>query len=569
MPITFNNLEEQFKQLKSASIDNRHSNLNDKSTVVDINTTQEKILKQASAMGNTTMNVSRMAPSIWSPVLQLASLLLPKTIEEKNIWRRWYYQHDPVVGTAIDLHTRYPISKFRLRCEGDDSSEISQEYEAIAKDAKLLEFLSWIGQEWYCVGEAFPVGIWDKDNLCWSSFTLMNPDFMDVQVNPFNVEEKFISIVKWSKPLKDIVNKGTSDPRTAPVYLSMLKYQRDIVESITNNAPFAISNNIISHIARRSSYFDLRGSSIIDRLFKVLMYQEKLMEAQLAGASRYSTPIELWSVGSDSEPASQAALDKLEQVIRTTWNSPQKAVIWNHTLKGEMLGGSGSLLTTTPEMEWITKQKSAALMINESIINASGPTYASASVAADYMTAFYMNYRMGLEDWGRDHFFTQIAKAREYYKPIKRQIVGHYRDKTVKRELMLPDFMWDRANLQDDQMKLDKYIQLATEGKLPWEIVYDYMNLDMDTMIKKLKHEQTIFAEITPGGAGGGQPGVLPGLEGALGMGGEAGMPGGEMGGLGDMGAMPPSTGAESVGGMTMPPQSMGLPSTATQGTGV
>jgi hypothetical protein len=550
-------------------MDNRHSNLNDKSTVINVNPSQEKLLKQASGMGSSMMNVTRMAPSIWSPVLQLASLLLPKTIEEKNIWRRWYYQHDPVVGTAIDLHTRYPISKFRLRCEGDDSSEVSEEYEAIAKEAKLLEFMNWIGQEWYCVGEAFPAGIWDKERLCWSSFTLMNPDFMDVQVNPFNIDEKFVSIVKWSKPLKDIVTKGNSDPRTAPVYQSMLRYQSDVVKAITDNAPFMLSNNIVSHIARRSSYFDLRGSSIIDRLFKVLMYQEKLMEAQLAGASRYATPIEKWTIGNDMEPASQTALDKLEQVIRTTWNSPQKAVIWNHTLQGEMIGGTGNLLASTPEMEWITKQKSAALMINESIINASGPTYASASVAADYMTAFYMNYRMGLEDWGRDHFFTQIAKAREYYKPIKRQIVGHYRDKIVKRELMLPDFMWDRANLQDDQQKLQQFIGLAEQGRLPWEIVYDYMNLDMDTMLKKLKNEAKLFAEIAPGGGLGQQSGQLPGLEGALGMGGEL-PPGGDMSGLGggDINAMP-TTGAESIGGMGMPAQSMGQPSTGTQGTGV
>lgn len=527
----------------------------------------KQIKKMAQVGMNANSSVSRMAPSIWAPDLQLSSMVLPQTVIEKNRYRRFYFAHDPIVGTAIDLHTRYPLSQFRLRCDDDVDGEVSEAYQEIAEEIDLLRLLTNIGSEYWVCGEAVPFGNWNEDRRSWDSFVLINPDYIQIQSNPFSDKDVFISIANWNKQLKKIVSNGPNDPSTGKLLRHMLATARDVVECIKTGKPYYLSPSAVSHVARKTSYFDTRGTSIIDRVFKFLMYQDKLQAAQLAMADRHITPVEVWTVGETGNEADETALADLEDIIRNTYNSPLKCVIWNHTLKGEMIGANGAAMPLAPEYDYINQQKMMGLMINDSIMSAQGPTYASASVAADVMASWYMTYRQELEEWARKHVFLPIANAREYYKVSKREVNGWYRDKTRKPKPMLPKIVWDKANLRDDYQKLQTMIQLAREGRAPWSVVYELMNLDFDDVIKRVKEESKIFGQIALGSApfgGGAAPGAsAPGMDGGADMmGGAAPV---EAGGPMMDGTTPiddfnaeGSSGAGSPGGIYWPPESAG-----------
>lgn len=541
-------------------------------------------IKKMAQMGiNSSSSVSRMAPSLWAPDLQISSMILPQTIIEKNRWRRQYYAYDPVVGTAIDIHTRYPLSGFRLRCEGDANGEISDFYDSLSEDLDLPKLLRWIGQEYHLCGECFPFGNWNEEDKTWDSFLLINPDYVQVDTNPFSDKDVFISIGNWNKQLRRIVQNGPSDPRTGRVYQHMMQTAADVVACVRDGRPYYLSPAAVSQVARKISYFDTRGTSIIDRIFKWLMYQDKLQAAQLAMADRHITPVEVWTVGETGNEADEAALASLEEIIRNTYNSPLKCVIWNHTLKGEMIGAGGAAMPLAPEYDYINQQKMIGLMINDAVLTAAGPTYASASVAADVMASWYSNYRQELETWAIKHVFLPVANARGYHEVTKKEIHGHYRDRARKRKPMLPKVVWDKPNLRDDYQKLQTIIQLAREGRAPWQSVYDMLNMDFQDVVKKIRDESKIFGQLAVGanpfGGGGGGPlvedigGMMGGPEGDLGgLDGGADMSALEQGGSPMMGGMGiddfnamPEGGAGSPGGMSWAPESAGMPPGAEQ----
>lgn len=529
----------------------------------------QQIKKLAQGL-NANVSTTRMAPNLWAPDLQISSMVLPQTIIEKNRFRRFYYAHDPLVGTAIDIHTRYPLSGFRLTVEDDTEGSISDAYEEVAEQIDLFKLFHDIGQEWWVVGEAFPFGNWNEHEESWDSFVLINPDYVDVQTNPFSDRDVFISIVRWNKLLKQVVSNGPNHAKTGKIYRHMMETARDVINCIANGQPYHLSPAAVSHLSRKVSYHDTRGTAIIDRIFKWLMYQDKLQAAQLALADRHITPIEVWTVGETGNEADTESLADLENVIRNTWNSPLKCIIWNHTLKGEIIGASGSAMPLGPEYDYINQQKMIGLMINDAIMTAQGPTYASASVAADVMASWYASYRQELERWAIRHVFMPVANARGYYAPNKKEILGQYRDRTVKRKPLLPKIVWDKASLRDDYQKLQTMINLAQQGRVPWQDVYEMLNLNFDDVVKKIEKESKIFGQLALGAnpfAGGvASEGMLGGAGGDMGMGGDImplepggeGMPAGPD--VGDMNAMP-SSGEGSPGGLIWPNESAGMPS--------
>ena len=53
--------------------------------------------------------------NFYSPELSPDFLELPQSVDEQRNYFRFFYDHDPFVGQAIDLHSELPLSKLRLR----------------------------------------------------------------------------------------------------------------------------------------------------------------------------------------------------------------------------------------------------------------------------------------------------------------------------------------------------------------------------------------------------------------------------------------------------------------------
>lgn len=99
------------------------------------------------------------ATNVYSPHLSTDFLELPQTLTEQRSYFRFFYNNDPFVGQAIDLHTELPLSRLRLTLpKGSDpkrNREILKFYEEMVSRTNLLDILIDATREYYVIGEAF------------------------------------------------------------------------------------------------------------------------------------------------------------------------------------------------------------------------------------------------------------------------------------------------------------------------------------------------------------------------------------------------------------------------------
>lgn len=111
------NLEEYFNNLRNTSLNRRTVNSGFmQSALIEKEqlpkSIQRKMKKVASTnffnTGLNTLNVKLANPTFYHPLFQPVNMLLPRDRRERNEWCRHFYRTEPLIATAIDLHTEYP-----------------------------------------------------------------------------------------------------------------------------------------------------------------------------------------------------------------------------------------------------------------------------------------------------------------------------------------------------------------------------------------------------------------------------------------------------------------------------
>jgi len=213
--------------------------------------------------------VVRMTPKPFSPFYEESNLMLPRDRREVNAWARHYYATDPWVGNAIDLHSTYPLSAFGVK---SDDPLVTKFFNQMLDKLNFSSIIYDIGKEYNIIGEVFPYSELDDNTGEWSKIIIQNPDYIEVKSNVLTTsmislmpDDELKRLVTSTNP-DDIALRAQIDPEVlAYVYAG-------------KNIP--LSNRYVSHLARKNSPYDVRGTSILTRVFKDLMYRDKLREAQ-------------------------------------------------------------------------------------------------------------------------------------------------------------------------------------------------------------------------------------------------------------------------------------------------
>ena len=117
---------------------------------------RSKIASYPSPVGSTT---GASYGNFYSPELSTDFLELPQSIDEQRNFFRFFYQADPFVGQAIDLHTELPLSKVRLGMPKAKNQAIARKSldfcERWVKKVGFLHRLIEIVHDYYLIGEVF------------------------------------------------------------------------------------------------------------------------------------------------------------------------------------------------------------------------------------------------------------------------------------------------------------------------------------------------------------------------------------------------------------------------------
>jgi len=228
--------------------------------------------KQGSSSFTGTVNTSAfmgMQPSanilrnparrFYDPEITTTAIYLPKDIKRNNRWCRWFYDHDEMIGAILDVHAELPYSRARMKV---DDPVIQRVIDECIDKTNFFSMLPSIDLEYMKVGEVFIYTHWNEALGMWDSIVLHNPDFVEVRYSPFADREPVLELTP-NEELRSLVHSTKPEEQQLKKRLP-----QDIIKRVLTGRNIILNYNETTHIARRSNPYDLRGTSIIRRLFR-------------------------------------------------------------------------------------------------------------------------------------------------------------------------------------------------------------------------------------------------------------------------------------------------------------
>lgn len=239
--------------------------------------------KQAStSAGSTGSNwrgsggTARQTPEIYSPLWLNSNLNLPRDRATINAWSRAYFATNGIVHNAISLHSTYPISKLSIKCKNE---RVEKFFAEMIEEIDLMNICCQIAQEFWILGEAFVYAELDERSAKWSRLLIQNPDY--IVVNHSVVAGEPIISLRPDENLKRIVTSNRASD-----IVQREKLDKSIIEHVKRGENIPLSNFYVSHLARKISPYETRGTGLIVSSFRQLMLFDKLREC-------YSTDCEI------------------------------------------------------------------------------------------------------------------------------------------------------------------------------------------------------------------------------------------------------------------------------------
>lgn len=440
-------------------------------------------------------DLKTFGPEMRNPLMSSINFYIPVERSILNHWIRYYFRFHPLVGNAIEFHSEIPISRFGLKGIPAQHTYILNFYEEMIEEMDMFMLLHDILKEFFLLGEAFPYLYWDPDFNCFTDSELINPDFVEVRGHPLvgttrgsSYGGKYRFELIPDQTLRDFVaSEDDLDKELKaemnPEFISAVKSGKNVVLDTFN----------MSMISRKQHRYEPRGTSIVLRCLKDLMYEDILREAQMKVAEGHIAPKQIWKLGDKENIPLPQDLEDFRQLVIDAHNDPVFSIVTHYALSYESHGSSGKILPLLPEFEFIYNRILTALFMNKSLAHGEGPNYATASVAMRALMSRYIQIRGVLEDWCFAKVFLPVAVANEFWIQPESNVSGSgpYLNLPSSRKPIVPQIDWRaKANLLDDSTIKQSMLELLRNGKIPVKMICDTFELDYEYVKTWMEKEQ-------------------------------------------------------------------------------
>jgi len=213
-------------------------------------------------------STARQVPEVYSPLWLNSNLNLPRDRATINAWSRSFFALNPIVHNAITLHSTYPIAKLNIKCK---NQKIEKFFAEMVEELDLMTLCCQIAQEYWVLGEAFIYAELDERTAKWSRLLIQNPDYITVKrsviagepIISMRPDENLRRMIFSQKP-SDVQQRQQLDPA--------------IVEHVKRGESIPLNNFYVSHLARKISPYEVRGTGVIVSNFRNLMLLDKFKE---------------------------------------------------------------------------------------------------------------------------------------------------------------------------------------------------------------------------------------------------------------------------------------------------
>lgn len=464
--------------------------------------------------------VQGMGGNFYSPELSTDFLELPQSLHEQWNYYRFFYRSEPFVGQAIDLHTELPLSKIRIARPKAKNIKLAQEAtrfcERWAQRIGLLHRLIAIVHERNLIGEVF---IWcedanpdmprevreevlrelDEDGEAierwvvrddaderaarwlrknykgWTGVRCLPPE--QVRVESFNfTDERIFELIPDSKTKSIIEKSDSGDTNAQRVVTSM---PPDVVAAVRNGANIPLNTDpdagsFVYYMANRKSDYEQRGRSILERCMRVLVYRDKLRQAQTSIASRHMTPIRLVY----AEDMDQADVEALREQVDLALQDPDYSIIANFQVNWEEMGADQRLLDLGTEYDMTDRQLYAGLGVTEGLLSGES-AYSGDRINLEVINTRYMLLREQVQDLAENAFFRPMCARMGFVEE----------DEYGEMQVLVPRLSFTRLALRDNSDTFDALYNLYTKGSLDVDTILELLNLDPIAVKEKVERD--------------------------------------------------------------------------------
>lgn len=485
-------------------------------------TTQMRMAFTGGGLGNGAI-ADASGGNFYSPELSTDFLELPQSLSEKWNTFRFFYDTNPFVGQAIDLHTELPLSKIRINIPKAENRELALEAtrfcEKWAREVKLLHRLIAVVHEYFLIGEVFifaedvnpeipeellfriersveddedgnpilyeekvpledmgPAQKWLKRNYKgWTSLRCLPPD--SVQIESFNyTDKKMMELVPDGKTKKVIMQAASGDARAQRIVDDM---PPDVVAAVRAGENIALgmdpdAGSFCYYMANKKSDYAPRGKSILERCLRTLTQFDKLRQANASIASRHMTPHRIvWA-----ENMSIEQVDQLRDQVDQSLMDPDFSIVSNYQINWEEMGSDQRLLDLTSEMEMTNRELAAGLGVTESLLTGES-SYSGDKISLEVINTRYMLLRELLQDFVEEYLF----------KPMCRRMGFMEIDQDGFEVVLYPKLSFTRLALRDNADTFDALFNLYSKGSVDVDVILELLNIDPVATKEKLHRD--------------------------------------------------------------------------------
>jgi len=451
-----------------------------------------KITKQADGGMS---DIHFMGPEFYHPELEPTSLVAPRDPFIINQWCRHFYREDPLISACIDLHTELSLTKFHLVSPDYDSNFISKNkvdkiiefYQNMVGEIDLFSILLSISHEYWKLGNVFPFAQWNPKTKRFEKIIILNPDDIKIETIPF-IDAKQIYWIP-TEEVRRVVNNGPADPRTGPLFPilpdQLVEYVRNRKDIPLDTDPLLGSH--VTHLSFKRSNYEIYGVPLMHRLFKTLIYKDKLIRAQNQIAMRNMSPKHI--VWGDNLDKSQ--IEDLRTQVENSMQDPDYAIVTNFEVHWEQVEHNNRILQLTSEYDQINNEIYIGMGLSAGLLTGEGH-YAGEYINLTIVNEKYARWTEIIQNYVEKSLFYSVAFHNNFYYEIPVKKITENGKETIVKEkrYIYPKVRWDRIHLIDDRDHKAMLTTLYDSGKIDTKTFFELNNINYDEVKERLKKER-------------------------------------------------------------------------------
>jgi hypothetical protein len=415
----------------------------------------------------------KQTPEVYSPLWLNSNLNLPRDRATINAWCRSFYALNPFVHNAVNLHSTYPISKLNIKCPNKD---IEKFFNDMIEEIDLMNICVQIAQEYWLLGEAFVYAELDESKGKWSRLLIQNPDFMVVK-RTVVANEPIIQLRPDPNLEKIIFSNRPSDIEQRK------QLNQHIIDSVRRGENIPLDNFHVSHLARRISPYEIRGTGLPVCIFRQLMLFDKLRESKYAQADNMINPLTIVKIGSADYKPTFADLEAWRSTFEEAQYDKDFKIFTHEGVDVTRVGYGQGIYDISGDITQLVKEIYVGLQVPPVMMDGGADTtYANGGVALDVLRQRYMQFRNMMSQWLKRKVFAPISK-----------IQGFYDYSGGEKQLIVPEIDWNHMSLFDAGDFINSLVTL-TQGtdeakRVSLHTMYRSLGLEYEDEVRKIRKE--------------------------------------------------------------------------------